>query len=373
MSRILLRIGDLFPAIVRLRFVRRPNRFVVHAANRRGAPVTCFMPNPGRLWELLFPGAGILAADHGPESGRRHRYTVLAIERDGAPVFLHTHVNNLVAETLLREGLVPRLRGAAVERREVRVGRSRFDFLLRRPNGTPVLVEAKSCTLFGNGVAMFPDAVTERGRRHIEELAALSGEGYETAAVFVVHSHAVNRFMPDYHTDPAFTRTLLAARRSLKILPVAVHWSAALELHDDARLLPVPWRYVARESGDRGHFLLALTVGDGAALPAGHYLAAGWADQGLDRLLSDCLKPPKRSREPAVALCREAESVRVIPIRASKQDAAFAPEALAFGTEVAGAAARWGAALAVCREAPFGTPAFHRFIERWRMRGPGGK
>lgn len=333
-------------------------------------PVTCFMPNPGRLWELLYPGAVIHGADHGPDSGRKHRYTVLAIERDGVPVFLHTHVNNLVAETLLRNGLVPQLCGALLERREVTVGRSRFDFLMRRPNGTSVLVEAKSCTLFGNGVAMFPDAVTERGRRHVEELAGLSRDGYETAAVFVVHSHTVRTFMPDFHTDLAFTRAILEARGSMKVLPVAVHWSPALELLDDVRLLPIPWRYVEREAGERGHYIIALTMGDGAALPAGHYLAAGWAEGGLDRLLSDCLKPPKRSREPVVALCREAEAVRVIPIRASRKAAAFDSDVETFGVNVPDSTTRWGATVVACKSAPFGTPAFHRFIERWRMRGP---
>ena len=71
-----------------------------------------------------------------------------------------------------------------------------------------MFLEVKSCTLVGKKVAMFPDAITERGARHLRELADLSRNGSKTAVLFIVHWPLAEVFMPDYHTDLNFTRTL---------------------------------------------------------------------------------------------------------------------------------------------------------------------
>ena len=104
------------------------------------------------------------------------------------------------------------------------MGRSRFDFLLSH-RGADVLLEVKSCTLAGERVAMFPDAVTERGARHVRELAEISDRGTRTAVLFVVQWPHAEIFMPDFHTDPEFTRTLLACRRRVETRAVAVRWN----------------------------------------------------------------------------------------------------------------------------------------------------
>jgi len=80
--------------------------------------------------------------------------------------------------------------------------------------GDPFVLEVKSCTLFGNSIAMFPDAVTVRGRRHIEELAALAVRGTAGGVVFLVHTPRVRYFLPDYHTDLTFARTFLNVKTS---------------------------------------------------------------------------------------------------------------------------------------------------------------
>lgn len=155
----------------------RPNRFLVSCEHETHGTLRAFLPNPGRLSELFFPGVKLHVLDHGHAAeNRATRYTVLAVEREGRPVMLHTHWCNNMAESLLKHQAVPGLEDTCILRREVKVGRSRFDFLLEDGQGE-IYLEIKSCTLFGNGVAMFPDAVTERGRRHLLELAELAEQG----------------------------------------------------------------------------------------------------------------------------------------------------------------------------------------------------
>ena len=247
-----------FGPLIRARFLARPNRFLLHCMLPEGKKVKAFLPNPGRLWELLLPDAAVLLADHG-NSERKTRYTAVAVERGGAPVFLHTHVNNAVARRLLERRRVPGLEDASIVRAEAPLGRSRFDFLLRDRYGD-LYLEVKSCTLFGHGVAMFPDAVTERGRRHLLELAELARAGTRAAVLFVVHTPAARWFMPDYHTDLAFSRTLLEVRRDVRILPVAVSWTRALRPGRTARLLDIPWEHIEREARDRGSYLLIVRL-----------------------------------------------------------------------------------------------------------------
>lgn len=270
------------------RFLSRPNRFLARCRLGRRT-VQAFLPNPGRLRELLLPDA-VLFLEHTPGTERATQYTVAAVERDGAPVMLHTHVNNAVALRLLREGRVPGLEEAEVVRAEVPFGRSRFDFLLRR-NGRELFLEVKSCTLFGRRVAAFPDAVTTRGRRHLEELAALRSSRRSGAVLFLVHTPRVSAFMPEYHTDPEFARTLLAVRSKVEVIPLAVEWSRSLRLQGAVRRLPVPWKTVERENGDRGCYLLVLRLARGTRIevgslgrrvfPAGYYLYVGSARKGL--------------------------------------------------------------------------------------------
>jgi sugar fermentation stimulation protein A len=111
-------------------FIRRPNRFVV-VCKLHGKTLRAFLPNPGRLWELLLPGA-VLHLEKSPRPGRKLPFTVVAIEREGRPVMAHTLRTNDFVEHLLRKGMVPGLEGTKIVKREVQHGNSRFDFLLKR-------------------------------------------------------------------------------------------------------------------------------------------------------------------------------------------------------------------------------------------------
>ena len=239
-------------------FVARPNRFVL-VCDLDGKTVRAYLPNPGRLQELLFPGVEVWL-EESDDPNRKMAYTAVAVvDWRGEPVVLHTHVMNDVAQHLLERGLVPGLEGARIVGREVTRGRSRFDFLLEEGK-REILLEVKSCTLFSRRVAMFPDAVTARGKKHVEELAQLSGERTRGAVLFLVNSLRPEIFLPDFHTDLAFSRTLLGVRKKSKIIPRAIGWTRRLALRKKVRLLNIPWDRVERDAHDSGSYLVVLRL-----------------------------------------------------------------------------------------------------------------
>jgi sugar fermentation stimulation protein A len=151
------------------------------------------------------------------------------------------------------------LENARIVRSEIRVGRSRFDFLLEEGD-KGILLEVKSCTLIGERVAMFPDAVTERGARHLRELAMISEEGTRAVFLLIVHWPFAKIFMPDFHTDLNFSQTLLNVRDRVEVIPVSVRWEEDLSLSPDVKVLQVPWNTIEKEAKDRGSYLLILNL-----------------------------------------------------------------------------------------------------------------
>jgi sugar fermentation stimulation protein A len=196
-------------------FVARPNRFVVRAALPDGACVDAHLPDPGRLRELLLEGARLRLRPAPEQSRRRTRYSVELVHsggRSGTWVSLNPLRANRLAESLLTAG---RVRGAGrgwpLRREVVREG-SRFDFKLCCPDSKSLWVEVKSATLVEEGIARFPDAPTLRGRRHVDELAALSRAGDRAMVLFIVQRADAHAVAPHGEIDPAFARALRDAR-----------------------------------------------------------------------------------------------------------------------------------------------------------------
>jgi sugar fermentation stimulation protein A len=248
-------------------FVERPNRFLVECTSD-GRRLQAFLPNPGRLRELLFPGAILHLIKDSSNAERKTALTVVAVERDGIPIMLHTHRTNQVARFLIENGFIPALRDASIVKAEATVGRSRFDFLFH-DGRQEIYLEVKSCTLVGERVAMFPDAVTARGARHLEELAKLSHEGKRTAVLLVVHWPFAEVFLPDYHTDLHFAQTLFKVRNTVEIIPARVRWNHDLSLAPEARILQIPWEYIEREAKDRGSYLVVLQLREDKKISVG--------------------------------------------------------------------------------------------------------
>ena len=269
MGTVVTRMPDtkkLFPSITSLplvegTFLSRPNRFSAHCAID-GRVTYVFMPNPGRMAELLLPGAVLILADHGLQGHRKTRYTVMAVRYQERIVFLHTHLNNLVAKKLIEDLAVPALKGYGITGTEVTVDRNRFDFLLQDTAG-PLILEVKSCTLSANGIAMFPDAVTERGRRHLQSLARMNGRGQRSALLFLIHHGSANVFLPDYHTDYAFSRAFCCVEDKLPVLAISLEWTRNLRYRISNPQVTVPWDTIRGECVDRGHLLCVERDGEG--------------------------------------------------------------------------------------------------------------
>jgi len=370
----------LFESVVTARFTSRPNRFVVECV-LDGKVVRAHLPNPGRLWELLLPGATLYLTRLPPAPGRRLEHLAVAVERDGAPVMLHTHHTNTVAAQLIREGRVPGLEGAVIVRPEHRVGHSRFDFLLRK-GGRDFLLEVKSCTLFHRTLAMFPDAVSARATKHLRELADLSGGGYDTGVLFVVHAPQSRYFMPEHHTDLEFSRALHGVRESVQVRAISVGWNADLSLGGTVRSLEIPWELVDRESHDRGSYIVVLRLPRDRRIAVGGlgemmfrrgwYLYAGSAKAGLTRRLARHQRLSKRHHWHIDRLREHADHVAGIPVRTSADLECSIAGALAaisdwqvpgFGSSDCGCASH----LVGMAENPFRRRSFSETLLRFRM------
>jgi sugar fermentation stimulation protein A len=378
-----------FGTLESARFLDRPNRFVVQCQNDRQGIFEAYLPNPGRLWELLLPEATLYLSGGQDEAGRRRgprktRQTVVAVLRDGAPVVLHTHWANRVAQQLIENRRIPGLRDAKVIRAEAPAGRSRFDFLLRQ-RGREFYLEVKSCTLFGNGVAMFPDAVTQRGRRHLIELASRSGKAGRAVVLFLVHTPRVQWFMPDYHTDLAFSETLMAVRKRLRILPVALDWKADLSLGSHIKVLEVPWDYLTREIQDRGSYLMLLRHGEDRHIEIGqlgsrlfrqgYYVYVGSAMRNLSARMARHGRKRKKLHWHIDYLGQHAEAIAGLPIRSSQRQECAIAGAL---TEVMKVGLTgFGSSDCTCAGHLFFSPGnplksgpFHEVLQRFRMGKP---
>ncbi len=207
--------GDLIDA----RFLRRLNRFAA-LVEVEGRETLAHVPNSGRMRELLCPGARVLlAARPGP---RKTPFDLVMAEQGSRLVSVDARLPpGLLAEALGR-GLLPELGGFERLRREVRVGDSRLDLLGEGPEG-PCFIETKSVTLVQEGLALFPDAPTTRGTRHLEELWRAAQRGHRAAVVFVVQREDAERLSPFEEADPTFAATLCLVSPAVQLLAYSCH------------------------------------------------------------------------------------------------------------------------------------------------------
>jgi sugar fermentation stimulation protein A len=191
-------------------FIGRPNRFL-SLVRVDGREEYAHLPNPGRIRELLLPGVPVvLRKEDNPR--RKTGYTLIMVYKDGILVSLNTTLPNSLAAEAIEDGKIEEFKGYRIVRREVKYKNSRFDILLSK-DGTLCFLEVKSVTLVKDGTAMFPDAPTLRGTRHIHHLMEAMNEGYEAAILFVVQREDADRFTTNDDTDPEFASAL---RRSQK-------------------------------------------------------------------------------------------------------------------------------------------------------------
>ena len=195
------------------RFISRPDRFTAIVLVG-GSEEKVHVKNTGRCRELLLPDASVYLAE-ADNPDRRTRYDLIAVEKvldDGSKILINMDSqapNKAAGEWLRSGGLFGE--GASV-RSEVRYRDSRFDFYIEQGERR-IFLEVKGVTLEREGVAMFPDAPTERGLKHVRELAECINEGYEAYVLFVIQMNGMHLFRPNNATHPQFGEALAEAQR----------------------------------------------------------------------------------------------------------------------------------------------------------------
>ena len=197
------------PPLLRGRFQRRYKRFFADVLLDDGEAITAHTPNTGTMLTCKDPGA-LAYVSPADNPKRKLRYTWELVQSGEVLVGVHTGRANDLAEEAIREGVVAELQGYPALRREVRYGQnSRIDILLHGDEGRPdCYVEIKNVTLARDGVALFPDAVTARGAKHMAELAAMVQDGSRAVVLFVVQRQDCDGFSPADEIDPAYGRAL---------------------------------------------------------------------------------------------------------------------------------------------------------------------
>ncbi len=195
-----------FPTLIPANLIKRSSRFSAAVRLESGSMAAAHVPTTGRLTGVLRPGCRVwLEPADSPR--RKTNFTLVLSELEGGRL---CSVNAVLVNRLFAEG-VQRGRLAAFPyaeiAHEVPQGHSRLDFRLASP-GAVCWVEVKSVTYVDNGLGMFPDAPTPRGRRHLETLAELVAGGEQACAVFIAQRGDAVRFTPFESVDPAFDETL---------------------------------------------------------------------------------------------------------------------------------------------------------------------
>ncbi len=278
----------LFEEVKRVRFLSRLNRFTL-AVEDEGLTLKAYLPNSGSLEELLLPGKDLMVVPN--PKGKLPLRAVGTLDLEGKPIMIDSIKSNELLPLIIES--IPSLKGYTIVRREVSYGSSRFDFLLEeKESGRHLLLEVKSCTLFYEGVASFPDAPTERGRRHIETLSALGTEAL--GGVLFLIQRPVKYLVPNFHKDPDFARALYSAKDRILIEAISLEWDESLNLKEGSvKEVKIPWDEAKILLEDKGAYLislfndedrsLSLPSGKIFLLPKGFYIYVG---SGLRKLSS---------------------------------------------------------------------------------------
>ena len=200
-------------------FLSRPNRFIAYVETG-GRTEVCHVKNTGRCRELLVPGARVWLTEN-DDPARKTRFDLVTVQKGERLINMDAAAPNKVFGEVLAAGRL--LPAPTLIRPETRFGDSRLDFYVENRD-TRAFCEVKGVTLERDGAALFPDAPTERGVKHLKELVKCVEAGFSAWAVFVIQMEDVRFFTPNRDTHPAFADALSAAAAAgVRLLALDCH------------------------------------------------------------------------------------------------------------------------------------------------------
>jgi len=195
--------------IVYGKFIKRINRFEAYVELNSGEKTLVHVPNTGRCKEIFVPGAEVILEVR-DRQGRKTPYELAFAYKGKRLISIDSQVPNKVVLESIKMGLIDEFKGYDIVEKEKTFGNSKFDIKLTK--GKEICyVEVKGVTLEVEGVAKFPDAPTERGRKHLKELIKVKKEGMRAAVIFLIQMDDIKYFTPNDEQDPEFGKFLREA------------------------------------------------------------------------------------------------------------------------------------------------------------------
>lgn len=201
------------PPLIPATLVQRYKRFLFDAVLEDGAAITGSCANTGSMRGLTTPGSRIWLSEHDSPT-RKYRHVFEMIEAEGEMVGVNTGMPNRLTEEAIRAGLIPSLSGYKTILREQKYGRnSRIDFLLKDGDLPDTYVEVKNVHFSRKaGLAEFPDTVTKRGAKHLEELGDMADAGYRAVMVYLIQRSDCRTFSICADLDPFYAAAFIRAQ-----------------------------------------------------------------------------------------------------------------------------------------------------------------
>lgn len=193
-------------------FVSRPNRFNAKVI-LNNEEIIVHVPNTGRCREILIPGCTVFLREE-LNPNRKTKYDLIAAIKNDMLISIDSQIPNKVVKEALENKAVDNLSEYTNILSERTFGNSRFDFKLSKDNGEEYYLEVKGVTLEEDGHCRFPDAPTERGRKHLLELIEVKKSGRGAGVLFLIQIDNVKTFSPNRETDPEFADALELAKRN---------------------------------------------------------------------------------------------------------------------------------------------------------------
>lgn len=198
-------------------FLKRPNRFIAHVLIN-GVEEIVHVRNTGRCKELLVPNAKVILEDCSHNINRKTKYSLIAVWKGNMLVNMDSQIPNAAVFKAINENKILGLEDLSHIKREVIFGKSRFDIYFESETEKG-FIEIKGVTLEDNNTAMFPDAPTERGAKHVLEMIEVVKQGYRGIIFFLIQMKGPDIFRPNYEMDKNFSDALkLASENGVEIL-----------------------------------------------------------------------------------------------------------------------------------------------------------